>query len=282
MLKDIFNILDPRNFVQVLKELDQETQSSKQKNTQVQLQAAVTLLVVAVCLLVIFYLKLNSSFHLGLSNLSILLGQQPNYLFNRIHSTGFGSLIAELWWGGWHLIGYVLIPWLYIHFVLKQSITNFGLGIGELGQHWKWYLLLLTPILIFVVLASYRQDFFNHYPFYRLANRSWFDFLAWELIYLSQFVFLEFFFRGFMLKSLKPAFGVNAIFIMCLPYLMIHFSKPWLEATGAILFGLFLGVLAMRSRSIWGGVVVHAGVAVSMDVAALFQSGGLPLRWWPF
>jgi membrane protease YdiL (CAAX protease family) len=68
---------------------------------------------------------------------------------------------------------------------------------------------------------------------------------------------------------------------MCLPYLMIHFPKPWLEATGAILFGMFLGVLALRSRSIWGGVFVHAGVAVSMDIAALLQTRGLPVRWLP-
>ena len=62
---------------------------------------------------------------------------------------------------------------------------------------------------------------------------------------------------------------------------MIHFSKPWLEASGAILFGLFLGVLAMRSRSIWGGVIVHIAVAASMDVVALLQSYGLPAKWWP-
>ena len=68
---------------------------------------------------------------------------------------------------------------------------------------------------------------------------------------------------------------------MVLPYLMIHFPKPWLEATGAIFFGVFLGVLALRSRSIWGGVVVHACVALSMDVMALVQTGKIPSQWWP-
>jgi len=63
---------------------------------------------------------------------------------------------------------------------------------------------------------------------------------------------------------------------------MIHFPKPWLEATGAIFFGLFLGILALRSRSIWGGVAVHTGVALSMDIAALLQRGTLPTCWQPF
>ena len=41
-------------------------------------------------------------------------------------------------------------------------------------------------------------------------------------------------------------------------------TTKWMEATGAILFGLFLGLLALRSRSIWGGFLVHAGVAVTI------------------
>ncbi len=135
---------------------------------------------------------------------------------------------------------------------------------------------------MFVVLVSQGEDFVNHYPFYPHAGRSWLDFLAWEALYMTQFVVLEFFFRGYMLRAVQPALGANAIWIMCVPYLMIHFPKLWLEATGAILFGLFLGILALRSRSIWGGVLVHAGVALSMDIAALIQKDQLPTQWWPF
>jgi membrane protease YdiL (CAAX protease family) len=130
--------------------------------------------------------------------------------------------------------------------------------------------------------VSLGEDFVAHYPFYSLAGRSWIDLVLWELLYLSQFVFLEFFFRGFMLNALRPAIGANAIWIMCVPYMMIHLPKLWLEASGAILFGLFLGILALRSRSIWGGVLVHAGVALSMDIAALWRKQNLPDTWWPF
>jgi len=50
---------------------------------------------------------------------------------------------------------------------------------------------------------------------------------------------------------------------------------------GGDFFGLFLGILALRSRSIWGGVTVHTGVALSMDIAALLQKGTLPICWLP-
>ena len=43
----------------------------------------------------------------------------------------------------------------------------------------------------------------------------------------------------------------------------------WIFSIGAIFAGLLLGTLAMRTRSIWGGVLIHAGVAISMDVLAL-------------
>jgi membrane protease YdiL (CAAX protease family) len=171
---------------------------------------------------------------------------------------------------------------LVLKLVLRDRLRDMGLGLGSLGQHWGWYVLLASPILVFVVLASYRPDFIDYYPFYRQAHLSWTDLLLWELIYLLQFVCLEFFFRGFFVHALRPAMGVNAVFVMCVPYLMIHFPKPWLEATGAILFGLFLGVLSLRSRSIWGGVAVHVAIAASMDIAALIQGPGLPERLFRF
>ncbi len=60
---------------------------------------------------------------------------------------------------------------------------------------------------------------------------------------------------------------------MCVPYCMIHFGKTFGETLGAIVFGIMLGTLALRTRSIWGGVLIHLGVAISMD---LFTVGQLP------
>ena len=69
--------------------------------------------------------------------------------------------------------------------------------------------------------------------------------------------------------GLRRALGANAIFVMIVPYCMIHYGKPMPETLGAIGAGLILGTLAMRTRSIWGGVLIHVGVAMTMDVLAL-------------
>jgi membrane protease YdiL (CAAX protease family) len=57
---------------------------------------------------------------------------------------------------------------------------------------------------------------------------------------------------------------------------MLHFPKLWLESFGAISFGFFLGILALRSKSIWGGVGVHVAIALMMDSMAMMQTKGFP------
>ena len=95
-------------------------------------------------------------------------------------------------------------------------------------------------------------------------------------MYALSFVALEFFFRGFLLFTLERALGAYAIFVMIVPYCMIHFHKPVAEVAGAIFAGIVLGTLAMRTRSIWCGVLIHVSVAWTMDLLALAHTTGFP------
>ncbi len=278
----IIKYLHPRNIVSALDQIDAEKPSYTLDRKQAMRRVFCTMACVAICLLIIHYMKYYTSFKALLTLLSSMQGHDNNYWLQEIQRTGFGRLISYCWWTAWHVIGYVIIPFIVIRVFIRQSIADMGWRWNDTHRHWRGYLLLLSPILVFIVIVSQGQDFVDHYPFYKQAGRSWFDLIAWEFLYLLQFICLEFFFRGFFLNALRPAIGANAVWVMCVPYLMIHFPKLWLEATGAILFGLFLGVLALRSRSIWGGFLVHAGVAVSMDVASLIKQGKIPVQFWPF
>ena len=60
---------------------------------------------------------------------------------------------------------------------------------------------------------------------------------------------LELFFRGLWLGALRRSLGSGAIFAMCVPYCMIHFGKPYLEANGAIIAGIVLGSLRCGPRA---------------------------------
>jgi len=267
--------LHPRQILRALDEIDSAAPSYTLDRRAALRRVMWVLACVSVSLLVLHYAKFSSNLQLLLDSID------PSY-WPRLAANGWLELCGYLWWTLCHLLTFIVLPFLVIRLGFKQSVLDFGWRWNQVSTHWRGYLLLLSPILVFVVIVSFGEDFVNHYPFYDHAGRSWLDFLLWELLYMSQFVFLEFFFRGFMLNALRPAIGANAIWVMCVPYMMIHLPKLALEATGAILFGLFLGILALQSRSIWGGVLVHAGVALSMDIAALLRKQELPGSFFPF
>ena len=83
-----------------------------------------------------------------------------------------------------------------------------------------------------------------------------------------------------MVGALRRTMGAGAIFAMAVPYCMIHYGKPYFEAQGAIVAGVVLGSLAMRTRSIYAGFLVHITVAVSMDLLSLWKRGALPIVFW--
>jgi membrane protease YdiL (CAAX protease family) len=100
-------------------------------------------------------------------------------------------------------------------------------------------------------------------------------------MYGVQFLALELFFRGWMLGALRKSMGSAAVFAMAVPYCMIHYGKPYLETHGAIVAGIVLGSLALRTRSIYAGFLVHITVAFAMDFLALYRREALPTVFWP-
>lgn len=175
-------------------------------------------------------------------------------------------------WAAACMVCYALLPLLLLRRLRPgEPPSAFGWSIEGLRGHGRTYLLLFAAVLPFVAAAALRPDFLRTYPFYSLAGRSVFDFLCWEALYALQFVSLEFFFRGFLLHTLKRDLGTHAVFVAVVPYCMIHFSKPLPEALGAIVAGIVLGTLSLRTGSILGGAMVHVAVAVTMDVLALVQ-----------
>ena len=64
-------------------------------------------------------------------------------------------------------------------------------------------------------------------------------------------------------------FGYNALLIMAIPYVMVHFNKPLPETFGALGAALILGALALRAGSCIPGVFLHWAVGITMDLLAI-------------
>ncbi len=165
-------------------------------------------------------------------------------------------------------------PALLTRLVLKVRLSDIGLSVKGIHRHLPLYLLMYLLVLPLVWVASKNPEFLRTYPFADSARDGPLALAKWELVYGLQFFSLEFFFRGFVIFLLAKRFGPNAVFVMVVPYCMLHFHKPLPEAAGAIGAGVILGLLALRTGSILGGVLIHWAVAITMDVFAILGSGG--------
>jgi membrane protease YdiL (CAAX protease family) len=194
----------------------------------------------------------------------------------------YGELYGYGWWALSRVVGYTIVPFAAWKLLFpKDSLLDMGLRTKGLLKHAWIYGLCLLVVVPCVVVAARSPDFSSYYPFYKSCSRSWFDLVCWEAMYIAQFFALELFFRGLMLAPLRRTFGSGAVFAMCVPYVMIHYGKPYLESSVAFLAGVALGSLAMRTRSIYSGFFVHVTVALLMDGLALYGGSGLPSDWWP-
>jgi membrane protease YdiL (CAAX protease family) len=194
----------------------------------------------------------------------------------------YDELYAYGWWCFSRSAGYVLFPLVAWRLLFpKDSLLDMGLRARGFLSHLWIYGACLAVVLPLMLIVAQQPDFGSYYPFYKQSSRSIFDFLVWEAMYWAQFFSLELFFRGWMVGALRRSFGSAAIFVMALPYCMIHYGKPYLEAHGAIVAGVVLGSLAMRTRSIYAGFLLHITVAVGMDLLSLYKRGAIPGNFWP-
>lgn len=199
----------------------------------------------------------------------------PEMAFFLLRTGPYYSLGSLWFWVLFCCLGYMGLPMLYLR-RMGRRLGDYYFNPRGFWEHRNVYLGMCAVVLVLVGIVSFQPSFQEIYPFYTWCGRSWFDLLAWEAGYALQFVALEFFFRAFLLEGMRRSLGVGAVYCMLLPYCMLHFQKTAAECLGSILAGLVLGLMAMRYRSIWGGILVHFTVALSMDIASLIQKGQFP------
>ena len=143
------------------------------------------------------------------------------------------------------------------------------------------YGMMLALMIPLITLASFQPDFLASYPTYKDTNANeffavpeWITALIYELCYGWDFVPTELLFRGFLVIGMSKVLGRGAVLPMVVWYCTIHFGRPLGEAISSVFGGYLLGVLALSTRSVWGGLLIHIGIAWGMEGAAFLQSYG--------
>lgn len=181
-----------------------------------------------------------------------------------------------LYWATICVATYLVIPSIIVKAFFKQRLSEYGLTWRGFWGHAWIYAIMFAGMVPIVWWASTQPSFLQTYPFYRASLADPSGYWLWAAAYGAQFFALEFFFRGFMVHGLKRRFGAYGIVIMAIPYCMIHYGKPIPETLGAVIAGVALGWLSLRSGSIMLGVLIHVSVALTMDLMSLWRQAALP------
>lgn len=158
----------------------------------------------------------------------------------------------------------------------KEDFGIYGLRFNKVD--FKPYLLMLLGMVPIIYIASLLPDFISYYPLYkRTGGASFaayynipeiFSKIFYETIYVFDFINTEVLFRGFLIIGLAKFLGKDAILPMAATYAALHFGKPMAETISSIFGGYLLGIIALYSRNIWGGVFIHGGIAFLMEIFA--------------
>lgn len=139
----------------------------------------------------------------------------------------------------------------------------------------KPYFILLLMMVPLIVAATFSSGFLKQYPqAIRMLNAAQLTEyrlgygLVFEGFYGVNFVVTEIFFRGFLLFVLSRWIGYGAVLPVAAFYVTIHYGKPLGETISSFFGGIILGVIALETRSVWGGVLIHLGIAWGMEIAA--------------
>ena len=209
----------------------------------------------------------------------VILFLAPAFFSFRVNFTFHQSLITSQWPApenifylrsiNWVLKVFVLLIPVFIVWWIKDKSNQPFYGTKKLDSL-QPYLIMLLVMVPLLIAAATQKDFQAMYPkaniLQNIPAKGW-QYFVYELCYGFDFVSIEFFFRGFLILALAKICGTHCIIPMACFYCCIHLGKPMGEAISSFWGGLLLGIVSYNTGSIWGGLIVHLGIAWLMEFA---------------
>lgn len=174
-----------------------------------------------------------------------------------------------------------IIPFLIFFYIVKSIYDKEDkhlYGLRYKGMNYRPFFLMLLLMIPLITLASFQADFQMTYPQYKFWKYDGAfgmtpkqSMMVFELAYGLDFVSVELMYRGALVVGMARILGKDAVLPMMAAYVILHFGKPAGEAISSFFGGFILGVHALAKRNIFGGIIIHVGVAYSMEIAAILQ-----------
>lgn len=210
----------------------------------------------------------------------IILLLAPAFFSYRVNFDLHHPLIKTIWEGdkqqfwlqslNWVIRVFVVLVPVFIIWWIKDRNNQPFYG-SKAIQSVRPYLVMLLIMVPLIALAGTQKDFLQMYPKAKfiaeleLISKERY-YLLYELCYGFDFISIEFFFRGFLILSLLKICGPHCIIPVACFYCTIHFGKPLGEAISSFWGGILLGIISYNTKSVWGGLIIHLGIAWLMEL----------------
>ena len=192
----------------------------------------------------------------------------------RVLSLQSNSLLSSISNIGWTLVLLLFVPQLLLLILrIKLPGLSFSRGDARFGIAATAGASLIAVVAMF--FGSMDASVQSTYPWAGAwVGESVANLATWALLYGLYYVSFEFFYRGFMLRTLEAHWGLStALWVQTIASTLIHVGKPLPELLAAIPAGLIFGVLAVRSRSLLYPLLLHLVIGLSTDIFSLYHQG---------
>jgi len=194
-----------------------------------------------------------------------------NFTFHKSFSFPYADLTSFIYWFFLDTILFFIIPSLIIKFIFHEKLKNYGINLQNINIGLTFTILAILIFIPIIYFLSKSENFVEYFPLMQNAKEDLLVFIIYEFVFIVFIFAWEFFFRGFMLFGLEKSFGIYSIFIQMIPFVILHNGKPFIETFASIFGGVILGYLALRTRSIFYGFLIHGFILLTLDLFAFLK-----------
>lgn len=195
------------------------------------------------------------------------------------HAPSFTSLGPRgqvFGWLAYATASMVCLPGAVMVLGLRRPASSWGLTWGKSRRDALWIALGLVGAVALAWGVSRSPEVRAHYPHYGFVRDEPWLWIPSTLAFGAYGLSWEMAFRGALIlgvteeRDAAGRRGLLAVLAQAALYAMAHAGKPSLEIGLSIPAGVFFGLVALRTRSVLPGFLVHFAISTSINLFCVY------------
>lgn len=163
-----------------------------------------------------------------------------------------------------------MIPAMILPFI-PLTLEQVGIAFKNMLTSLSWIAAIGAVVVVVNFFAARKPGNLSMYPQIRINGWTYRILIASSLGWMLYLLGYEFMFRGLLLFSGVPVFGIwPAIVLNVSLYAIVHIPKGLRETIASIPLGLILCVLTIKTGTIWIAYFTHVILALSNEYLSLY------------